>query len=239
MAESANRRYRFFSRCLLPLASLCVLQGCMAVVNEKHYFATYARDSTEPANFFRLSIHGEAGYSSARYVSGYYDERAVDLFFSEMRTGDSKKSANLFPSSLTEPVTDEKIRPLSPGAGHGAFVMILSTNADSVVNTIGSFAESEVVAQSITNLLNADEIKAKARSDSQVAPRRAGATALLAQIDALMPAATGDLSESAAIDQYVRTLSVLAQALGYRGTFNSFEEARRWFASRPREAPLP
>lgn len=26
--------------------------------------------------------------SSARYVSGYYDERAVDLFFNEVKVGD-------------------------------------------------------------------------------------------------------------------------------------------------------
>lgn len=221
--------------CLLLMVLAALSSGCVATINETHYFGTYERDGEEPVNFFRLKIYGHTNFSSARYVSGYYDERAVDLFFNELRTA-TKKSPALFTTNLVNPGTDEKIQPLSPGVGDGAFLMILSTDADAVANTIGNFAESEVVAEAITNLVSSDSLRRKALSDARLAPQQANATALATQLESLLPATTApDPGAAAATQSYIRALSVLAQSLGYRGSFETFEEARRWFTRTTRE----
>lgn len=219
----------------MAFMALVALGGCSATIGQKHHFAVYNGASTEPVNFFRLTISGGASMSGARYVSGYYDERAVDLFFNEIRT--AQKSPAIFEANLVNPGTTQKIEPLNPGAEHGAFVLLLSTNADSVVNTIGSFAESEVVAESITNLINSDKIRSKALSDARATPLRAGATALVTQIDALLPASDATTTPAGARESYLRVLSVLAQARGYRGSFTTFDEARQWMSKSMEAVP--
>jgi hypothetical protein len=148
-----------------------VLAGCTASVRETHYFASFKNDSdtpSKPVNFFRLNVEGGAQFSSARYLAGFYDERAVDLFFNEIRSNDSNKSI-LFKADLKDPGSDVTIKPLSPSTGNGAFVLVMSTSADSIANAIGSFAESEMVAEAITNLIAKEKIKEKIKSDATIA----------------------------------------------------------------------
>ena len=160
-------------------------------------------------------------------MSGYYDERAIDLFFNEIRTPDTPST--LFPANQTNPGTDTKLTPLSPTAENGAFVLILSSDADSVANTIGSFAESRAVASAITNLINRDQLTEKQESDAVLPTQKAEAEALLASLRAQMDIAGAADTATKAETAYLRVLGTLANELGGDRDFANFAEARTWF----------
>ena len=220
------------SRCSALLVSI-LLAGCAASVRENHFFAAYTTDSAgkrEPQQFYRLSVNGQASFSNARYLSGFYDERAVSLFFNELK---SPTNGKLFDDTVKLPGAADgtKLQSLDPKPQDGAFVMILSTNADSIANAIGSFAESQVVSDAITQILNKDRVQAKATSDAKLGVQKAEATALLSRLTAHTDQAASAPNASDAITAYLRALTALAQSLGYAGSeFRSLDVAQEWFA---------
>jgi len=117
--------------------------GC-ANIREDHYFKSYSKNAGVATNYFRLTVKANADLSSARYIAGYYDERAVDLFFNEIKSAAGTNQTNpskLFMDNQESPGSDEVLKPLDPQQ-QGAFVMIFSTNAEAVANTIGNFAKA-------------------------------------------------------------------------------------------------
>ncbi|MFN6992894.1 MAG: hypothetical protein ACK4PH_01750 [Aquincola tertiaricarbonis] len=224
-----------------PAASRCAgaalfavtaaLAGCATTVSENHYFAAFADKpggGREAVQFYRLAVDGDSQFANTRYLTGYFDERAVSLFFNELKSPSNQK---LFDEGMTLPGSGgSKITPLSPTAENGAFVLIMSTNADAIANTIGSFAESQVVADSLTRLLNRDRFIAKTQSDAKLSINKAEATSLVAQLTAHTQAATAAVSSELAAASYRRALTALAQSIGYTGPeFTTMAKARDWF----------
>jgi len=131
------------------------LMGCMSGFHEQHYFRSTDRRTGETVNYFRLTVDGKDAGTSSRFVAGLYDERAVNYFFNEIREGQTLQPLL---SSTVRDSKDLELRPLN-GNESGAFVLILSTNAKSVADTIGEFSENQLVADAMTNLINRDSIK--------------------------------------------------------------------------------
>jgi hypothetical protein len=218
-------------RALLSLA--LPLAGCSAMVHENHHFAAY-RDNVdgvrEPAQFYRVTVDGSTWFSNTRYLTGYFDERAVSLFFNEIKAPANQK---LFDDAMVLPgaAPGTKLTPLAPSPENGAFVMIMSTNADAVASTIGSFAESQVVADAITRMVSRDRVVAKGQSDARLTVQKAEATALVSQLDAQTKAAREANTGTQAAASYQRALTTLARSLGYTGAdFDKLDDARNWFA---------
>jgi hypothetical protein len=214
---------------LLLLAIL--LGGCAATIHETHFLPSYAPGDdrqVNPVNFFRLKVDGTASFTNARYLSGFYDERAVDLFFNEIKAPTNQK---LFDENVKPPgqTANEAFKPLTPTTD-GAYVLILSTNADSIANAIGSFAESQVVADALTRAFNKDKFAAKAQSDVEASTLTARAQLATARVKIGLDTAKAATNDAVARTAYQRALLALAQALGYRGAeFKDFADARRWF----------
>jgi hypothetical protein len=212
---------------MLPI----LLAGCAATIHETHFLPIYSPNDdrqANPVNFFRLKVDGTASFTNARYLSGFFDERAVDLFFNEMKAPTSQK---LFDESIKPPgqAGNEAFKPLSPST-EGAYVLILSTNADSIANVIGSFAESQVVADALTRAFNKDKFAARTQSDIEVGILTARAQLATTRAKLGLDSAKAAPSDAAARAAYLRSLLALAQALGYRGAeFKDFADARRWF----------
>jgi hypothetical protein len=209
------------------------LSACGATIYERHYFAAFHADADgqrEPQQFYRLTVQGQSHFSNARYLTGYFDDHAISLFFNEIKAPANQR---LFDESVKLPgaSADSKLTPLTPTPETGAFVMIMSTNADAIASSIGSFAESQAVADSLTNLVNRDRIVARARSDAGLAVQKAEGAALAAKLDAHVQAAQDATTGSRASAEYLHALSALAMALGYAGgEFQRVEDARSWFA---------
>jgi len=213
------------------------LLGCAADVKERHYFASFKtneRNEREPVQFYRLSIKGNVNLSNARYLSGFFDERAVSLFFNEMRAPSGQR---LFDETRRLPgaPAGSTLEPLSPQDGKGAYVLILSTNADSVANAIGSFAESQVVADALSLALNKDKVVARQQSDAELQTSQLEGKAVFDQIVANVNLAADEASTTSAATKrtaYLRALNVIARGLGYQGPYLAdIAAARAWFTS--------
>jgi hypothetical protein len=239
-----------------PLVSLaaCFAVSACARIHETHYFQQNLADSSGRANYFRLEVSGRAYFSAARYIAGFYDERAVDLFFNEVKSGgtsDKKTGDNteapasssaatstirpLFAADATLPGTDEVVKPLKD-PGDGTFLMLFSTNATAVADAIGQFAENQLAADALTNIVNRSEIRSRAERQGRAEGRLAGVSALKATLDALVELVPkgADPSVPATERSMLRILNALARGLGHSGSFASITEASAWFAATQR-----
>lgn len=219
---------------LVALAALTC--ACASKVEETHYFAAYrGEDRSQPSEFFRLTVEGTTQMSSARFVAGYYDERAVDLLFNEMRVSTDTAAqvdtcdCDIEPLFNVRTHADGSIDPLNPTLENGAFVLILSNNADAVVRTIGSFSESQLVADAVTNLLNRDRIveaaEAEAADDATRAAARASTSIIASALDRAAAAPDAETAQA----EYLRALDAMARPLGRATGFDSPDDARAWF----------
>jgi hypothetical protein len=213
---------------ILAMATL-LLAGCSASVRERHYFATYPGTGTseKPVSYFRVDVKADSKFSNARYVAGFYDERAVDLFFSEL----TSSSQTLFRADLKNPGTNDVLRPLEPST-NGAFVMVMSTNADAITGAIGAFADSEAAGRSIVNLVNADDVRAKSQGDASAGAVKSQAVAFTAGLQSRIGAARQATSVDGAKASYLQVLNLIAIELGRSDAFASLDEARIWFQGR-------
>lgn len=226
------------NRMLVLLGALLPLVGC-STFHETHYFRETNPHTGAPVNYFRIAITGNAFLVRSRYVSGYYDERAVDLFFNELKTATDQDSIPpLFVGSLVNPGSDDKIQPLTPGPEHGAFIMFFSANAKAAADAIGGFADNQSVADGITNLLNRSttrEANLNAATATLVQKKNA---ATVAELDALFqqlpdPTSTTATDKAAVEATYVRIMNAIARSLGAAAEFTSLDDAMQWANSQP------
>ena len=224
----------------LFLALALLATGC-ASFSEEHYF--YTKDSVgTPINFFRVRVTGNTGLSRMRYVSGYYDERAVDLYFNEVKnapdTNASAEIAPLFINNQKNPGTTDNLTPFNPPPEHGTLLMIFSSNPNSVAATIGQFAESQQNADAITNLLNHREVKELRQQTSTQATATLRFTSAATQITSILAGLPQDANTAtvAADKPQVQATALsllrsLAVNLGGDGNFATMADARTWFAA--------
>lgn len=217
--------------------TISLLTGCASGFKEQHYFRATNRRTGETVNYFRLTVSGWDGLTSSRFVAGIYDERAVDYFFNEIRTGETLQPL------LSTSVRDSKdvvLRPLG-GGDSGAFVLILSTNAKSVADTLGEFAENQVIADAMTNLINRDSIKENRRYSvlRQTTSRRG--EALRKHLDALFV----ELSNAKSANEAQAIALNIARAIGSASeapvVFDALDDVQPWVkaqvAALPRGMP--
>ncbi len=225
---------RFAYRVVL-LCHVLTLFGC-ASFREVHYFKT-VDSSSRAVNYFRLTVKGNAGFSSARYLASCFDERAVDLFFNELKTPENTVRPIFKVDSGQDPPSEIE---LDSCKSPGKFVMIMSTNPDSVANTIGSFAESNVSAAAMTNLLNRDAIATarleKAGADATTKRLTATREELTAQIQGIPSddGAGGPPDQAVVTDAFLRVVNTVGRELG-APPFQNLTDARAWL-SRNRSA---
>lgn len=136
-------------RYLLAFASIA-LCSC-ANIYEVHYFKDKISSSSSTKiipNYYRVEIRGHSFLSSSRYLSGYFDQSAINLYFNEFTQPTNGK---LFGNEeSTSAFTDEKGNEL---------VLIFSTNSKAVSDQIGAIAKNQVVLNSAATLVQKDKIE--------------------------------------------------------------------------------
>lgn len=239
------------------LASVAVLSGC-ASVDEKHYMGAFTSPTPDNpsglVNVFRINIKGDAGLSNVRYIAGTYDERAVDFFLNEVKSDDYAPSEKLkFGKRLLNlscPTKDDKalsqeackkayedaltVSPLSSdglGGNFDSFVIIFSTNADAIAETIGAISENTVAIQSVNYLLNKDTYEEAAIITNLKTVKALSRKASIDTLSTLFSTAY----ESEATNKDTLELNILrsiAIALEPErsASFNTLDEAKIWFA---------
>lgn len=134
----------FFRIFLMGGLALGLLGSCQTT-REVHYFKS-------GPNYYRLKIKEYAFLSSSRYLSGYFDEAALDKYFGEISPSDTAKS--IVAISQEDQSCDSTTKKL---------VLVLSTNSDAVVGQISAFAENEQVLQTIADIANKGQVEEKER----------------------------------------------------------------------------
>jgi hypothetical protein len=239
-------------RTFVTFSAVLALSGCAAQIREVHHFATVSPDTGDVANIFRVSLSGTANFASVRYLPGYYDERAVDLFFNESKSTDLSTSSlrgvppifgvlqceGLSDAALTDcrKAAEERLKLIPVGGspmGQGAFVMILSTDVDAIANTIGSLASNQELISAVVGLVTRDERQIAATIDATKTTTSTVTAANVTRISEIETAAAKTGTEA----DYLSLLRAVGAALAPSSApaFTTMAEAEAWFAALPRE----
>jgi hypothetical protein len=127
------------------LLSIFALTSCQTA-RELHYFK-------QGDNYYRLKIKEHSFASRSRYLSGYFNEQAVEKYFSETGHPDSAKVS--------------KWQPIK-GDQKGTLVMILSSNSNSISEQIGNMAGNEELLETIARLSHKDKIEKTSQLTSDI-----------------------------------------------------------------------
>ncbi len=142
------------------MASL-LLAACQTG-HEVHYFKS-------GDNYYRLRIDEKSFASKARYMSGFYDDKAVDRYFGEMSQPVEKDT--VLASSVKFYTADPKDHTADQLKidSNKKLVLILSTNSNAISEQIGAFAENDRILGSIMRLSQREKIQENTAATAAIA----------------------------------------------------------------------
>lgn len=206
----------------LLLVLILSLSGCMTF-KESHLF----KDNTaNVSNYYKLNITGNTFLSRARYVSGYYDEKAVLEYFGEFSQPDTSIAVFLNKGQkIKEGILKKAEQTELEGPIEGKkLVMILSANSKGVSDQIGSIAESQQLLNAFNSLASKDNLLAFQKAKSELSQK----TTKYDQIDkrvALMLHNLDSANTSETNEVYlVSAVNMLLDELGYDNSVKSISE---------------
>ncbi|MCE7994722.1 MAG: hypothetical protein HEP71_22295 [Roseivirga sp.] len=190
---------------------------------ESHLF----KDNTaNVSNYYKLNITGNTFLSRARYVSGYYDEKAVLEYFGEFSQPDTSIAVFLNKGQkIKEGILKKAEQTELEGPIEGKkLVMILSANSKGVSDQIGSIAESQQLLNAFNSLASKDNLLAFQKAKSELSQK----TTKYDQIDkrvALMLHNLDSANTSETNEVYlVSAVNMLLDELGYDNSVKSISE---------------
>ncbi len=207
---------------LTSLICICwFLAGCATSFHERHYFKSTDAQGN-PINYYRLTVDGDNFLSSARYLSGYFDEKAVDAYFSQITQPEN--------ATFEDKVSQDgsTVQPLSEELKGRKLVLLLSSNSDAIAQQIGQFANNQAVMADLTRLMYRDRITDAQEARTSADLQQARGKALIAIGDRVltqMPATASEATVKANILFYVNRLSA---EFGNTTPLQSLDEAKTW-----------
>lgn len=198
-----------------------LLAGCMSRFNEQHFFA-----AADPKvdNLFRVKVSGYTLLATSRYLSGYFDESAVDAYFNEFS---QPEGGALRPS----PSDDQRGAVVPVNADPNTrLVLFLSSNSDAAADQIGAIAQNENVAAALERIINRDQIIGADRANRRSGRLMAEGRRLVANGKSVIDPLGASSTEGETEQAFLLLTNQLAQALGRRRDFGSLEAARQWRA---------
>lgn len=140
---------------IIAFLMIIMLSSC-STFYETHYFKDKVglesgQQSNKVSNYYRVKIKGYSFLSSSRYVSGYFNQEAINLYFNEIKQASSAKlfntkETNGAKSLLTNEDGDE-------------LVLVFSTNAKAITDQVGNIAKNQTILNSIAQLTQGEKIK--------------------------------------------------------------------------------
>jgi hypothetical protein len=199
---------------------ICILSlsGC-STFHEVHFF----KDKATPIpNYYKLSVKGQTLFSSSRYLSGYFDEEAVDDYFSEIT---QPEKARFKPHDNTQ----NNVEPLDSKLDNRRLVLILSSNSDAVATQIGAFVENKKNEESLSRLLNLDKHEKYNTVDQKLTVEKTKGQMLVELGNTLIEGTDPTtVTPAEANAKFLQYLNVLASSLGNSRPFISIPEAKAW-----------
>ena len=127
---------------IIGLLIVLILHGSCNIVRETHHVRF-------DENYYRINIKATSLHAKSRYVSGYFDENALDQYFGEM----SQPKDTSHPAFLK--VSTDGVSSVGPEK----LVMILSANSDVIAQEIQNIAENEELLKTIALLANQEKVQ--------------------------------------------------------------------------------
>ena len=219
-------------------SSACVLLACTLVpalgagcthFRETHYFKS-VNARGEPVNYYRLDVSGQTYLSSSRFLSGYFDESAVDAYFSEFV---QPENARFQPGGAQSGggagtgAQEVEVRSMNANLDNRRLVLLLSTNTDAVAQGIQSIAQNEAIGALLARVVGRERLAEAREALGELARSAAAAKAVALAGDRLL----ADMPEAA--DQALAGRSALEYAnrlIVYLGgqPVGSLDEAAAW-----------
>ena len=208
----------------LPLVSsllLSLLTGCMSSLSESHFFKSEDAYGN-PVNYYRLKVSGKNFLSSTRYLSGYFDETAVDAYFNQF----SQPDKGLFDGTIKTGGTD--VKPLENALSGRKLVLLLSSNSDAIAQQIGQFANNQAVMADLTRLIYRDHVKEAQSAKTSVELQQMRGKALSDIGDKVIGELSDDADKATAEASFLFYANRLAAEFENTVPFKSLEEANVW-----------
>ncbi|WP_116789748.1 hypothetical protein [Flavobacterium psychrotrophum] len=184
---------------LLAFASLG-LCSCSNLY-EVHYFKDKISSSSSTKvipNYYKVEIRAHSFLSSSRYLSGYFDQSAINLYFNEFtQPANGKLFGNNESSSA---FTDEKGNEL---------VLIFSTNSKAVSDQIGAIAKNQVVLNSAATVFLKDKFDQSRKLSQELDNADNDKNTFIFQANAYLKDITTktEAEQKLAIQQLIQTLN--------------------------------
>lgn len=212
---------------ILLVISTFVLNACQSA-KELHYFKS-------EENYYRLKINEWAFITSSRYISGYFDETAVNRYFGEILRPDSIAFISEIPENDSSPQNgEEELSPLEKDPDN-TFVMILSTNSSAVADQISTLAKNEEILDMIARMANKEvldenqQLMAKKKSlEDKTGKIRMASEQFIGTMDSLQVIENPDYLKS----NLLSYLSYIATLSGETVIFDDFKGAKIWFQAK-------
>lgn len=181
----------------LLAALACVLLAACQTGHEVHYFKS-------GNNYYRLRIDEKSFASKARYMSGFYDDKAVDRYFGEMSQPVEKDTTHA--SSVRFYTTDPKDHTADQLRidSNKKLVLILSTNSNAISEQIGAFAENDRILGSIMRLSQREKIQENTAAASAIGEVKKRNQAIAALGDSFITT----LRDSASVNEVKTSLKI-------------------------------
>lgn len=192
------------------LCAAWMLTACVSRFGEKHYFRSEDAQGL-PVNYYRVTVKGGTFLTNSQYLSGYFDEDAVNTYF-----GQTSSKPGQSPSKL-------KLTPLD-GDETRRLVLLLSSDSDAVASDIGQLADNTALMNDLTGLISSgNPLSRKLRN------QQARAMALVAKSERLLGGVAGNGRTKDAKKPVLELVNDLSAELGHPQRFTSLAEAEKWF----------
>ena len=190
--------------------------GCVADINERHYFKSSKDTNGVPNNFYEVSVRGFTFGSSARYLAGYFDEKAVDSYFSEFAQPEKGKL----------PATG--VEPLDPNLKGRQLILILSSNSDEVATQIGALSDNERLGRALNRMINKDKFLTARQLDQDAKLLTSRQKDLVAKGKSWITDLDSNATQQTAQDNTLQYLNDIAAVLGNTVPFKDEKDAKTW-----------
>ena len=215
----------------IALFAVITFYGCGSTFRETHFFKEES-SSGQIANYYRLVVSGQTNLSSARYISGYFDEDIVNQYFNEIGQPDKGRLTPVGQSSKSSETKDDAtstvVKNSALGIKEPALVLLLSSNSDDIANQLGALAQSQEFTASLAGLIAAPRFKAAADAESRLRIDQSRGSMVAALGDQLVMGLPDKPTPQEAEARLLEFVNQLASDLGAPESFRVMDDAAAW-----------
>jgi len=183
-------------------------------IKDVHYF----KDKNSPIpNYYKIEISGYSFMAGSRYLSGYFDENAINSYFGEIS---QPENAKLPPD----------IQPLENVENSSQKLMlILSSNSNALAQQIGAIAQNEETMNALSQVLGKERIEESISINNEIKKQKFTIESFADQSDQYINSLDSNLSQSEVEKLTLNYLNYLAFLAGNKIPFDDIQKALKWF----------